>query len=310
MKPPPITAGQAPPKQPPANAVGGFTVEIPAYTLAAGAEKTPCWILPLEVEGPSRLVGGATLTVGPGMHHGNIVTRKKTGDGVRVCVGEERSALAQVSDVSNGGAVLFGSTTQLAGEEWQSFPPGMAYRIRDGYEIVARMHYLNASTQPLTVQPRYQWYTIDEATLTQELAPFAWDFQDLDIPPLSDYTVRGECAFVDAMHIVSVLPHMHALGTGFSAGFLGGPLDGKSWLSSRGYDPDQGVITQYDPAIDLGQGAGAWFSCSWHNSFDKRLVYGIGDNEMCTLFGYAYPPAASYSVYAKHGSCFVFGVGE
>ena len=50
--------------------------------------------------------------------------------------------------------------------------------------------------------------------------------------------------------------------------------------------------------MDLGQGQGAWFECAWHNTFDKTITYGLGDNEMCILFGYAYPPAAAYSALA------------
>jgi len=305
---PVITEGKAPPRQPPPHAVGGFEIQIPELMLAPGEERTPCWILPLEVTGPSRMVGGATLTVGPGMHHGNVVTRKKTGEGIRRCMANEGSAIQQVLDVANGGAVLFGSSTQLSGEEWQSFPDGMAYPIKDGYEIVARMHYLNASAQPIGVAPRYQWYTVDPSTVVHELAPFAWDFSDFEIPPGAEKTVRGECIFTDAMHVVSVLPHMHKLGTAFRAGFLGGPLDGQAFLDSPGFDPDRGVLQQYDPAIDLSQGGpgtGAWFSCTWKNTFDKTISYGIGDDEMCTLFGYAYPQVASFTASARESACVV-----
>jgi len=308
--PPSITEGRPPPRQPPANAVGGFNIEVPSLTLMPGEERTACWAFPLQVTGPSHMVGGATLSTGPGLHHGNIVTRKQTGDGMRKCAPGESGANAQFADVATGGAVLFGSSTQFAGDEWESFPDGMAYRIRDGYEIVARMHYLNATTQPLTVAPRYQWYTIDEAKVVHELAPFAWDYDEFEIPPGADLTIRGECLFTDAMHVVSVLPHMHQLGYAFKAGFLGGPLDGRTFLDSPGFDPDQGVLTQYHPAIDLSQGGpgtGAWFSCSWKNTFDKPIHYGLGDDEMCILFGYAYPPEAAFTTYAKQGGCVVIG---
>ena len=112
------------------------------------------------------------------------------------------------------------------------------------------------------------------------------------------------------MHVVSVLPHMHKLGTAFRAGFLGGPDDGQVWLDSPGYDPERTVIRQYEPSVDLGQGAGAWFECRWHNTLDQELHYGIGDNEMCILFGYAWPVPASYSVLAKAGHCVTFGQGS
>jgi hypothetical protein len=112
---------------------------------------------------------------------------------------------------------------------------------------------------------------------------------------------------------VNVMPHMHKLGTRFTASFAEGPLDGKAFLDSKGYDPDNGVVMQYDPAIDLSQGmtdeeraaqplggTGASFSCTWRNTLDKKIVEGVGDNEMCMMFGYAYPPEAAYSVRVHH----------
>ena len=68
------------------------------------------------------------------------------------------------------------------------------------------------------------------------------------------------------MKIVFVLPHMHKLGTAFTASFLGGPLNGKEWLQSKGYDPADGVMQVFDPPIDLSQGQGSSFSCTWDNT--------------------------------------------
>jgi hypothetical protein len=303
-KSPTFEPGRPPPRTPPPDAVGGFSIEAPAMTLQPGEERTPCWIFPLVVDGPSRIVGGATLSVGHGMHHGNVVTRLKDGDGVRVCPADIAQGGSEATDVINGGAVLFASSTQVSGEEWQSYPKGMGYRVGDGVEIVARLHYLNASLQPVTVAPRYQWYTIAESALKQELAPFAWEYYPFQIPPHTELTVHGDCDMPAPMHIVTVLPHMHKLGTAFTAAFRGGPLDGKKWLDSPGYDPESGVLVQYDPAIDLSQGSGASFACTWFNTFDKFVEFGYGDNEMCILFGYGYPPMNTFSAIANgDGNC-------
>lgn len=304
--PSPFTQGRPPARQPPANAVGGFMIQLPPMTLMPGEEELPCYIFPLEITGPSHIVGGATLNATPGLHHGNITTRPKTGDGFRMCDADTAANGSEAFDVLQGGAVLFGSSTQVMGQEWQSFPSGMGYRIKDGYEIVARMHYLNATSQPLTVQPSYQWYTIDESTLTQELAPFIWEYKSFTIPPMATTTVQGQCMFPyaqHAMHLVNVLPHMHRMGIEFDAGVIGGPDDGKNFLTSPGYNPDQGVLTQYDPAIDLSDADGVTFGCTWHNTLDQTLTEGVGNNEMCMMFGYAYPPGAAYSALANAGSC-------
>ncbi len=300
---PAFSAPQKPRQSPPEHAVGGFSIKLPQMTLAPGDEQSPCFLFPLEVTGDSRLVGGGKITVGAGMHHGNITTRPKTGDGIRPCAKDDTGLAGEAIDVTNGGAVLFGSSTQIVGTEWQSFPEGMAYRVRDGFEIVARMHYLNVTDQPLVIEPEYVWFTIDPASLTHELGPFAWTNDDIHIPPKSASRITASCAFPKPMHIVNAMPHMHKLGTRFEVAFYGGALDGERFLDSPGYDPERGVIEQFGPAIDLSQGKGASFSCSWNNTLDKEIVEGIGDNEMCILFGYAYPPENAFSALGGGSSC-------
>ena len=176
--------------------------------------------------------------------------------------------------------MLFGSSTQIVGEELAELPPGMGIRIEDGYEVLARMHYLNATTAPLTVAPSYQWYTIDEATLTEELAPFIWEYKNPpDFSAGATVTVTGDCQFPrdnHPMHLVSVLPHMHKLGASGCGRqrATGGPLDGQAFLKSPGYSPDKGVLTQYESAIDLSTVAGVTFDCTWHNTLDQSVVEG------------------------------------
>lgn len=305
---PAFGTGQRSRQAPPAYVVGGFAAELPPVTLAPGEERSPCFIFPLEVTGPSRIVGGAKLTVGKGMHHGNVVTRKKTGEGIRPCPKEDNPEIigGEGFDVINGGSVLFGSSTQVSGVEWRTFTDGEGFRVKDGYEIVARMHYLNPSSEPLTLAPKYEWFTIDESKLVHELAPFLWLYRDFTIPPLTTKTLSATCSFPAGMHIVSAMPHMHARGVAFTAGFAGGKLDGKLFLESKGYDPEQGVIAQYDPPIDLSQGDGATFSCTWKNELGKELHEGIGDNEMCILMGYAWPPESTFAAAISEGGGCVY----
>ena len=303
--PPAVPVGQKPPEGPPAHTVGGFGITLPPVVLAAGEESYPCYLFPLEVMGPSRAVGAAVLRNSLGLHHGNITTVPSDGDdSVHPCPDDEYGS--EAIDVARGGAVLFGSSTQFRGsEEWQHFPDGMGYRIPDGQQIAAHMHYLNAATSPVTVSPVYEWFTIDESSLRQELTPFAFWMTHFQIPPYAITTVSADCTLPDPrMHIVTVLPHMHNLGRALFARFLGGPLDGTPFLSSPGYDPDNGVMLQYDPAVDLSQGDGFTFGCTWDNESGDTVVEGFGQNEMCILFGYSYPKQTAYSVIASAaGSC-------
>ena len=100
-------------------------------------------------------------------------------------------------------------------------------------------------------------------------------------------------------------------GTEFFGGFIGGDYDGQRWLDSKGYDPENGVVTQYTPAMDLSIADDITFGCTWQNTFDKVIGEGTGDNEMCILFGYAYPYEHAYSGQANpNGGCILIAPPE
>jgi len=291
--------GNAMPQGPPANVVGGFEAQLPDYVMEPGEEVFPCYIFPLEISGPSHMVGGARLVASLGLHHGNVTTRPKTGEGIRECPAEEQGEIGgEAFDIIKGGGWIYASSTQIEGTEWLGFPEGHAFPVNAEFEIVARMHYLNASSQELTVAPYYEWYTVEESMVDKLMAPFGFIFAGFEIPPLSTYTATGNCTLPADMNIVTLLPHMHGLGTSFTASYLGGELDGQRFLNSQGYDPDNGVMTLYDPSVDLSGADGLSFSCTWNNTFDKTIVEGVGDNEMCMLFGYAYPHDSVYTGFA------------
>ncbi len=306
----PTTPGVAPAQEAPANSVGGFVIDLGDPSLMPvvmkpGAELFPCVVFPLNLMGTSHIVAGGMLTTSPGLHHGNITTRPTDGmPGIHPCPGVDwtQSTIGEeATDILAGGSVLFASTTQVQVNEWQSFPPGMGYEIKDGFQIIAHMHYLNTTGQTVTPAPKYQWYTVDPSTLTQQLYPFVWRLTNFMIPPHVQQTFEGACDFPPGMNIVNVLPHMHQLGVGLDLAFLGGTSDGQPFLSSPGYSTGQTLQRQYQPAVDLSQGSGMTMSCSWNNVTDQTIVEGTGMNEMCMVFGYGWPASATYSAQFSPG---------
>lgn len=290
--------GHVPAQAPPPNASGGFRADLPPVTVPPGEEVWPCFLVPIEIEGGSRMVAGGTVAVGSGLHHGNVLTRKKTGDGLRECPSDKQGS--EVLDVADGGTLLFGSSTQAKSTEWLSFPAGMAFRLDDGYEIVARMHYVNTTPAPLTVEPHYQWYTIPEADVTQEIAPFLWIYRPFTLPPMQETTVQTTCTIDRPMKIVTMLPHTHARGIDVAARFVGGAMDGTRFLESPGYNPEKGTWVEFDTPVDLSQGTGISFSCSYRNDTDREIDEGPSSaEEMCMIGGYAYPPEGSTSAIAQ-----------
>ena len=305
----PLHEGNNPLQGPPDFVVGGFEAQLPEMTLAPGEEAFPCWIIPIEMVGDSQIVGGAKLTPDFGLHHGNVTSRPKTGDGIRECDEATNMEGTEALDIVSGGAWLFASSTQVEDQEWQTFKSGHGFRIKTDHEIVAHMHYLNTSSEPVTLAPHYEWYTIDESKVENVLAPFGFIFGGFEIPPMTTKTVTGNCELPKSFNIIHLLPHMHGLGEGFTAEFLGGERDGEKFLDSQGYDPDNGVSVQYEPAVDLSIADGVRFSCTWNNTYDKTIVEGAGDNEMCMLFGYGYPVDSVYMGLAYgEGDCVTVAV--
>jgi hypothetical protein len=301
---PPLYEGEDGRQRMPANVVGGFEAQLPETTLTPGEESFVCFIIPLEMVGESKIVGGAKLTATPGLHHGNVTTRLKTGEGLRACEAMDLLGGNEALDMVEGGAWLFASSTGVVGEEWQTFADGQGFRIKEDHEIVARMHYLNTTSEEVTVAPKYEWFTIDESKVEHVLAPFGFTFGGFSIPPMSTKTVTGNCELPKPFNIVHLLPHMHQLGDSLTAEFLGGERDGEMFLDSQGYDPEAGVIQQYEPAVDLSIASGVRFSCTWNNTFDKEIKEGVGDDEMCMLFGYGYPEDSVYFGFAyADGEC-------
>jgi hypothetical protein len=307
---PSVSQGSLPVQQAPANAVGGFSIDLgdPAImpiVMKPGAELFPCIVFPLEVTGTSRIVAGGVLTPSAGLHHGNITTRPTDGiAGIHPCPNTSWTVDAigeEATDILAGGQVLFASTTQIQVPEWESFPAGMGYEIKDGFQIIAHLHYLNISQVTETPAPKYQWYTVDPSTVTQELYPFVWRLTNFMIPPHTQQTSVGACDFPSGMQIVNILPHMHQLATGLDLAYLGGPDDGQDFLVSPGYSTEESLQRQYQPAVDLSQGSGMTMSCSWDNTTDQTIIEGTGINEMCMIFGYGWPGSATYSAQFSPG---------
>jgi len=309
--------GTTPLAQEPANVVGGFSADfgdpaLPAITLQPGQELFPCIIFPLNLTGPSHVVGGGLLTPQPGLHHGNIVTAPipagTTLTAPMPCPNVDPTnpgnTQTELGSVLQGGSVLFASTTQIQKPEWRSFPPGMGFRIKDGFEIIAFMHYLNTTTQPLTIAPKYQWFTIDESKLTQELYPFFWQLTNFSIPPHTQQTFIGQCDLPTTptnMMVVNALAHMHQLGTALNVSYVGGPWDGKNWFETPGYSTTTSLQLQYAPAANITAGTGIRMECTWNNVTDQTIVEGTGINEMCMMFGYSYPAQSTYTFKVSPG---------
>lgn len=193
------------------------------------------------------------------------------------------------------GGVLFAQSTQLD-EETQQFLPGYAVRVPPRARIIAYAHMLNLTPEEQTSELRTRMTLLPESEVLGSLAPWRFNYGDLDIPAGETSEHRGDCEVRDWYETVAdrpfdvrihyILPHFHALGQGFDATIIGGPRNGTSILEVRDAWGHPFGHTFEEP-VDLSDADGLSFACEHTNPTDADVGYGIGDQEMCVALVFA-----------------------
>jgi hypothetical protein len=193
------------------------------------------------------------------------------------------------------GGVLFAQSTQV-NREVQRFGEGVALRIPPYARIIAATHLLNYTPDEVTTSLTLRLYTLATDKVKVKLTPFRLSYFPLDIPPKATSEFAASCdidaAFQNAgkkpldMKLHYVLPHYHTLGHNFRIGINGGERDGETLYELGTFTADPfGKV--FDPPIDLAGAKGLDFSCTFLNPRDEAVGWGIGDQEMCLMLGFA-----------------------
>jgi len=224
-----------------------------------------------------------------GWHHSNwlfVPENKYPGpDGSWDCVERDYTEL----EAALAGGVLFAQGTQ-ARDEIQQFPEGVAIRVPARSKVIGQTHILNATSKQITTQARMQLHAIPGDDVTVPLNPFRLNYADLHIPPHSTAEFSGECNIQEKLlegkldlNLYYVMPHYHYLGSQFRLEVLGGDRDGEVIVEHEG-EPRGYTL---DPPASLRGADGVRFACRYENSGDEEVGYGIGDQEMCVMLGFA-----------------------
>ena len=266
----------------------GFRIMAPPRLLQPGEEDLFCLSWPYPTFQNEIIYAGRLYTT-PGLHHSNLIAKPIDADtGPNPYPGCHPGASDPFSDIGSGVPdVLFASSTQVTGEETLAFAPGMGFRVDKTREIVTNIHLLNTSSEPLLVEVAYDFFTMPEAELENEVAPFTMQVDDFLIPPHSKQTIGSTCK-VFGGNVVSVMPHTHDLRRSFTVDLLDYEGKARDTVSYGAFDASSD-IKQFHPPLSLEGIESIRFACAFDNTTDHDVVYGIGEDEMCILFGYMYP---------------------
>jgi hypothetical protein len=269
--------------------------DFPDITAASGEELTgSCrsWTLHNDAE---IWVNAVELTQNEDSHHSNwtyVPEDQFTGaDGLWKCVDR---AYDFYSGVAAGG-IVYAQSTQ-ATHEVQRFPAGTAIRVPPHARIISDIHVLNTSPDSITGHAELTLYALPAAEVSVPLTSFHLAYDALHIAAHASARFTGECAVAAdvaqatgapfAPRVYYLLPHTHALATGFFASILGGPNDGQKLLDLGSYNGDAHG-RGFDPPIDMTGADGYRFACQYTNPRTTDVTWGLGTQEMCELFGFA-----------------------
>ena len=280
-----------------------YTNEFDEFTVESGEEvKGLCqsWTLHNAEE---IWVNAVELTQDASSHHSNwtfVPDDKFPGDdGVWPCKDRGYSQL----EAALYGGVVYAQSTQAA-HEVQKFPNGAAVRIPPYSRIIGDVHLLNTTSADVTGNAKLTLYALAESEVEVKLTPFHLSYEGLNIPPLSESRFTGRCALDTKfsalgqpfeMDIYFVLPHYHALGKSFFLDVMGGPKDGEPVFYVGPFD-GEAHGKAYDPPYTVSGAEGFSFGCDFTNPRDEYIQYGLGDQEMCEMLGFAGSKVAFESI--------------
>lgn len=272
----------------------GFRIVAPPRTLAPGEEISFCLSWPIP-DLTNDVVHTARLYTTTGLHHSNVVAKPINNDlGPNPYPDCHPGAADPIANIGAGiPDVLFANSTQIEGRETIAFASGMGYVLDSTREVATDIHYLNSHAEPRRIEVVYDFFTMPRSELRQEVAPFVVNVEEFSIAPHTTEVVGATCSAFGG-NIVTMMPHTHDLATRFTVDLMDPNNKETRILDDGAYDLESD-IRRFEPALNIDDAERIRHECTFANTRDVEVHYGIGTNEMCTFFGYIYPPEKQFA---------------
>jgi hypothetical protein len=290
-----VSYGDAPTLRLPDPPKSGFRLVVPPMDLEPGDEIEDCraWAYP-NIE--HKNVYAARIHTSGSLHHSNMygVAIPASGPSPYPGCSQAQIDAFSVPDLVNVIDVLFANSTQIEGGEQIVFKPGMAFELTtENREVTTNIHWLNPSSQRVRSEIVYDFYTMPDELVEVELAPLMFQNHGFELAARSEGKITTTCDIGGTGHIATVMPHTHKRAIAFEAELVRPDGSTEPFFRDGGFDGES-EITVFDEPVSLEGFTRIRHTCTVNNDLDRPIVWGVGENEMCTLFGYMYPPEAQY----------------
>jgi len=250
-----------------------LVMQTEPFTVQPGQEKYVCWTTKV---GDGFKVQSYSKSARPYLHHLVFTsTTKEEPAGIRDC-----DAAFQLS-----WRPLFAAG---AGNVDLTFPQGVAQSIEAGTQLLAQLHLVNSSEQPVTDSFELVM-NLTEDQQTQNVGYATVGDTDIELPPGQTTSVVADCQNPVNTRVIGFFPHMHLMGTSMTLE-LGSSVDSMQTIYKRDpFDFNDQRIDTADMMLPAGQHVR--LTCNYNNTKQQTVVYGESTfNEMCYLIMFVVGP--------------------
>lgn len=245
------------------------------HTVPPGEEVWICKVYPIPTDDFS-YINNVTSISNPGMHHMTLSTMGFTGPkfeyGVHDCAD---ILLETMSDQ----IMIFGNQ---GGATDLVLPEGIAATIPPGIDMIHELHYVNTTEEPVDIYSYINGYNIPQDEVTDGIWGSQIRDENLSVPEGEEVTEWTRCVMNEPVDILFLGSHTHSMGVEFTvARFDGENTSEVFYTNTDWHDPK---IEQFAEPLHLEAGEGFEFHCTWRNTSEKDIAYGLtAEDEMCNL---------------------------
>ena len=257
----------------------GFQLSMTG-TAPANAESWLCSVYPMPTSQIAN-VNWVEFQQNPGMHH---MTLSTLGIGVQgdIPYGEYpcEEIYGDASLMEN--QVMFFGSQGGEGVQTMNLPVGVVAQMPPTMDVIHEVHLVNTTEEDIAVYSRVNAYTISDAEVVEGIWGGQVRDETITVPAQSEATEWTRCVMNVDVDVLFLASHTHRRGIDFTIRRFDGTASGDVFYSNDDWhDPK---ITQYDPPLVIPAGEGFEYTCTWRNSDDFDVTYGLtAEDEMCNL---------------------------
>lgn len=253
----------------------GFQLSMEA-TVGPYEEAWLCAVYPIPIDAPSP-VNWMEFVQTPNLHHMTLSTPSLTGHPFEPGMYDCNDLYAEMLSDQ---IMFYGNQGFAEGE--MHLPEGVAATFPTGVDVLHEVHYVNPTDQEIDLYSIVNAYTIPSDEVTSGIWGGQVRDEHIEIPAAAEHTEWSRCVMNEDVDVIFLASHTHELGIDFTIKPFDGTTVGEAFYSNNDWhDPK---IVQYDPPLHIPAGSGFEWSCTWRNTHDTPVTYGLtSKDEMCNL---------------------------